>query len=136
MRPILVTDAQRLAEQQRAKARAIDEQVAGYLRAVIEHQRVDESVLGTQFDVNDARIDTRNAELLGETAHMLREKRCIEVQCPIEDAELRAGIGPAAWHTPNPRERAQRIIAERRGVAQGAGLQPIMVEIHAFRSCP
>ena len=75
MRPIVIADVQRLFDQQRAKAGAVEEQVALDPLATIERQRGDIAGLSVQFDAGDLSFDPRRPVALGHTPQEATVKR-------------------------------------------------------------
>ena len=80
VRPILIAGFQLLLDQQAAKARAIDEQVARDLLAVGERHRFDEAVSRAQRGVDDLALDPPDAARLGIAAQEFGVERGIEVE--------------------------------------------------------
>ena len=137
VRPVAIGRAQRLADQQAAKARAIDEQVARYALAAVERHRFDETGLAVERHIGDARIDARHPRTLGIGAHVRSETCGVEMERPVEHRELAGRIGQRhAGMAFACEHRAQRIFLQRRGAAGLARLLPILVEVDAAQVLP
>src|SRR5205814_4497654 len=89
VRPILEADPKRLADEQRAKAGAIDEQVAIDGNAGFEHQRLDVATLAVLAHVGDLAFDPPHARGFGETAQVSAVQSRIEVISIVERHLLR-----------------------------------------------
>src|SRR5690606_37921143 len=79
--PVDETDAERLPDEQRAEARAVDEQIAFDAAAVLEPDRGDETAFGVLLDLDDAPFGTRGAPLLGVAAQEARIAAGVELEC-------------------------------------------------------
>src|SRR5882672_9040261 len=66
--PVLVTRVQRLLDEQPAKTRAVDEQVAGDFAAIGELHGIDEAVFTVLLHVYDLAFDTLDAIRFAEAA--------------------------------------------------------------------
>ena len=71
----MIRNAERLPEQQAAKARAVDEEGACDAPLAVELQRGDVAGFTVAFDVDDLAFDAANAALLCVVAQHLREER-------------------------------------------------------------
>ena len=65
VRPVFVAGLQRAFDEQPAKARAVDEEIAGDHLAVLELERFDEAVVGFVRDLLDLAFDALHAPGLG-----------------------------------------------------------------------
>ena len=70
VRPVLELFAQRLPDQQRAKAGAVDEQVARDFLTGFENQRLDIAALRMLAHAGDFAFDAPHSRLFGETAQV------------------------------------------------------------------
>src|SRR6185436_6299528 len=77
--PVFVAGVQRLLDEQPAKTRAVDEQIARHHPAVLEFHGFDETVLGVLLHVNDLACDAFHAIRLGDTPQEARVQPGIEV---------------------------------------------------------
>ncbi len=78
VRPIFIRLVQRLPDQQRAEAGAIDEQIAFDLRARIQANGFDEAGVVVREDVGDLALDALDAVALAELAQELRVEAGID----------------------------------------------------------
>ena len=92
MAPVDERDAQRLAQQQRAKARAVDEQAALDAAFAIEGERDDVAGLTITLDRADLALDPRDAAFLGIAAQHGGEGGRIEM---IGVGQVGNGLGAA-----------------------------------------
>src|SRR3546814_1582338 len=70
--PFGIAGFQRALDQQAAKARAVDEEVAFDDAAVVERERGDEAILGIEADVGDLPLEARSEEHTSELQSLMR----------------------------------------------------------------
>src|SRR5690606_28125268 len=78
--PVLVADAERLADQQGAEARAVDEQVALDALAAFELDRRDVAAFAVAMDADDATLMPPRAMRLGAAAQETGVESGVEVE--------------------------------------------------------
>ena len=86
VRPVLVGHLQRLADQQAAEARAVDEQVALQCGAGIQPDGLDAAALGVGLHADDPALDALHAEALAEAPQELRIQARVQVEGVVHAA--------------------------------------------------
>src|SRR3954464_11080029 len=99
--PVLVTGAELLLHQQRAKARAVDEQIALKGSPVGKCDRPDMTALAIQGALYDLALDALNGPAFGETAQELRIKPGIEMECINQLRKRQTRVGTRTRKTPH-----------------------------------
>lgn len=79
-------------DEQAAKPRAVDEQIARQRVAAFQCEGFDEPVFTSERDADELAIDASDAALERIVPQVAREQRRIEVQGPIEHGERRVGL--------------------------------------------
>ena len=79
MGPVVVTGLQSLFDQQAAKPRAVDEQLAGNLRPGFQRHGFDEAIGAAQRYVDDLALDAFHATRFGVAAQVLGVQPGVEV---------------------------------------------------------
>ena len=130
-RPVLVSDAQRFAEQQCAHARTVDEQVTADRPPVGQHHVVDMTIVGSQVGRHDPPLDPRYAAALRMNPEEAREQRRVEMVGVIQPGERRFGIaGVGQAEAVAARGKAvQRIMIEVLRLPAGGIFQPELVRV-------
>jgi len=123
LRPVLVFHAHRLAQQQRAEARAVDEQVALDARARIQHERGDVARGRVCVDARDLRFDALRAEVFGKAPQVAGVARGVQV-VGVVDALVRQ-VAEAFFLR---RHELQAVIAVVAREAAVAALEPEVLE--------
>jgi hypothetical protein len=116
--PILEPRAQRLPQQQRAEARAVDEQVGRQLRAVGQRHALDEAGFGVQADLDHPPLDTDHPCPLGMAAQESGIERRVEMKGIADLGERRITRLGSAEAPRHRRGGADRIGGERLGLAR------------------
>src|SRR4029079_12876829 len=115
-------------EHQRAESRAVDEQVARQLAAVLEHERGDVAARRILADLDDLALGARDADAEAELAHERAEQRGVELVGVTVSRSEALGLDRRAV-TLSPRGLAgERIGADRIGAALALHLEPVVVE--------
>jgi len=78
--PILERHAERVAEQQAAEARAVDEQIAADAAIIVELERGDVSGFAVLLDPDDATFDPLRTQFFGMDAQILAVSGGVEVE--------------------------------------------------------
>ncbi len=133
----VIAGAQRLFDQQAAKARAIDEQVTLDPPPVGQRHRLDIAVLGPQVHRVDPPLDPRHPAAFGITAQVAGIERGVEMKGveQLADRRARVRLGTAKFAAAR-RHRAHRPFGDVRQRAAAAFAQPQLVEMHACKSWP
>ena len=126
--PVPVTRGQRALDQQAAKPRAIDKQIAVNLALARQFHAVHKAAGRILLDLDDFPFDTRDPALLGIVAQERGVQAGVKMVGVVECREHMARIGRG------PREaalRAQRpghaVIVQGAGLVLPMGLQPVLV---------
>ena len=129
-RPVLEPDAERFTNQQAAKARAVDEQVARDMRAVFKNDGSDKTALIILLDLCDFAFCPLDALRLCASAQIFRITARIELKGIAEFGERRIGLVRLRPHEPAcfTRHRRHRIGVEQAVVAKPFALKPEMLE--------
>ena len=138
VRPVIEPHAQRLVDEQPAKAGAIDEQVRADHFAVVQRHAVDEAILGAQRHVHDLALAPPHAAFLRIGRQKPRKQRGVEVERVGDLAERAvAHLGLRAHELVFQRGGGvDRIGGEITGTALRVGLQPVMVHPQPFPVLP
>src|SRR3546814_470714 len=121
--PILEPRVQRPFDQQRAKAGAVDEQVALDPPVAVEQQRRDVAAFAVQFDARDPPFDPRRAVGFGHLAQEARIKARIELVAVVQPI-----VGQMRELAGERRDQFQAIILIGRIMPLGTAVQPEMLE--------
>ena len=121
--PIVEAGMQRAFDQQRAKAGAVEEQIALDPHAAVESKRGDIAAFAVQLDRGNASLDPRRAVLFGELPEKRRIARWIEL-VGVAHPFVRQMREPC----PERRFQLQAVIVIRLAVALGQAVQPEMLE--------
>ncbi len=103
MPPVLVAGAELLLDQQAAKARAVDEQVAGEDGAVGEGHGADMAAFRIERGIDDLAFGSADAVRFGMAAKEARIEAGVEVEGVEQLREGKPGIGARAGEAPEPR---------------------------------
>ncbi|PAV70132.1 hypothetical protein WR25_17276 [Diploscapter pachys] len=135
-RPVLERLAQRLAQQQRSEAGAVDEQVAFDPRAIGQRYRDDIAALAIAFHVDNDPFAAPCAHLFGKTAQIGREQQRIELIGIAERPRERPPVHLRHGEPPLARQRAGigQPVERRQLGALAQQSRIIMVEIDRARS--
>ena len=130
--PVAIARAQRLAQEQRAKSGAVDEEIALDLALAFEPDRLDVAALSIALYRHHHAFGADYAALFGVGAQVSRIEPGVEVvgvgepghrrvPDPVELAEL-SQVGGAA---------VQRVMPQVVRMAGGSGAVPVMMELHS-----
>ena len=137
VRPVVIAHAQRLADQQAAQPRTVDEEVAGDDLSIRQRQRSDVSAVVMPFDRRDHTLDPGDARAFGEPAQVARVEPGIEVIGIAQRRQQRASIGHRSREAAGARGlRGQRIGFGGRGIAIGARADQAVEEHRAVARRP
>lgn len=138
MRPILIRLLQGIAEEERAEAGAIDEQIGLDLPAVCKNDSIDVTALAIKADIDDASLDALGARGFGVAAEEGREKGGIEMLGPVVALErLRAFTRRQRCEAAHTRSHDwQTIVADIVPPPRLAGADPVMMKGNAAEIMP
>jgi len=129
--PVVVAGMQRLFDQQSAKTRAVDEQVAVERGAGIEREPFDEARFRMQVDIDHLALGAPYRARLGILAQKARIQASVEVISVVEGGLHPAPVGHRALEpATSGGGPGHRMIGQRRFLAERPGVQPMLVERH------
>ena len=131
MAPVDERDTEFLSDEQRAKARAVDEQLAFNPSAAFEYHGGDEAALAVALDAGDAAFGACRALPLGAAAQVSGIAPGVELEGVSDLAERRIGVlGRRPGHLAGlRRDGGYRIGIKVGRIAERAALEPVMVEL-------